>query len=52
LPEVVIQTEDSDGGKLAVAYGNIAAVIIESIKELKSQIEDIQEEIDKLQGQR
>jgi len=52
LPEVVMQTEDSDGGKLAVAYGNIAGVVIESIKELKSQIEDIQEEIDKLQGQR
>ena len=52
LPEVVVQTEDSDGGKLGVAYGNIAGVIIESIKELKSQIEDLQEEIDKLQGQR
>ena len=39
LPEVVYESND----KLAVAYGNIVAVLIEAIKEL-------QEEIDALKG--
>ena len=38
LPEVV--TEDEDGIK-HVAYGNVVGVLIEAIKELKAEIEDL-----------
>lgn len=38
LPEVVAEGED---GKLAVAYGNITGVLIEAIKELKAEIEEL-----------
>lgn len=38
LPEVV--TED-ENGHLAVAYGNITGVLIEAIKELKAEIEEL-----------
>lgn len=38
LPEVVAEGED---GNLAVAYGNITGVLIEAIKELKAEIEEL-----------
>jgi len=38
IPEVVI--EDTDG-KLSVAYGNIVGVLIEAVKELKAEIEEL-----------
>ena len=36
LPEAVIETSD---GTLAVAYGNVVGLLVEAIKELKSEIE-------------
>ena len=38
IPEVVIEDED---GKLSVAYGNIVGVLIEAVKELKAEIEEL-----------
>ena len=38
LPEAVIETSD---GTLAVAYGNVVGLLVEAIKELKSEIEDL-----------
>ena len=38
LPEVVVE---SDEGIKHVAYGNIVGVLIEAIKELKAEIEDL-----------
>lgn len=42
LPEVV--TEDSDG-YLAVAYGNMVALLIESVKELNAKVDALKAEI-------
>ena len=41
LPEVVSGQE----GNKAVAYGNIVALLIESIKELKDEVDDLQETV-------
>lgn len=38
IPEVVIEDED---GKLSVAYGNIVGVLIEAVKELRAEIEEL-----------
>ena len=38
LPEVVSQ---DDKGKYSVAYGNISGLLIEAIKELKQEIEEL-----------
>ena len=38
LPEVV--TEDNKG-YLSVSYGNIVGVLIEAVKELKAEVEDL-----------
>ena len=38
MPEVV---EDADGGYKTVAYGNLVGVLIEAIKELKAEIEEL-----------
>ena len=47
LPDVVHTNED---GMKSVAYGNLVAVLIESIKELKSEISELRQEIDELKG--
>jgi hypothetical protein len=41
LPEVV---SGKDGNK-AVAYGNIVALLIESIKELKDEVDDLRQQL-------
>ena len=38
IPEVVIEGID---GKLSVAYGNIVGVLIEAVKELRAEIEEL-----------
>ena len=38
LPEAVVETPD---GTLAVAYGNVVGLLVEAIKELKSEIEEL-----------
>jgi hypothetical protein len=48
LPEVVTTREDN--GTLAVAYGNLNALLIEAIKEQQKQIEELKAEIDKLKN--
>jgi hypothetical protein len=40
IPEVVIEGTD---GKLSVAYGNIVGVLIEAVKELKAEIEELKD---------
>jgi hypothetical protein len=42
LPEAVYQTQD---GKKAVLYGNMIALLIESVKELKDEIDDLKGKI-------
>jgi len=46
LPDVVYTSED---GMKSVSYGNIVAVLIESIKELKGEISELKEKVDKLE---
>mgnify|MGYP000420787483 FL=1 len=41
LPEVVSGQE----GNKAVAYGNIVALLIESIKELKDEVDDLRQQL-------
>lgn len=48
LPEVVQQ--DPDDGNYNVAYGNMAGVLIEAIKELKSQNDTLQSRIQQLES--
>ena len=45
LPEVVTGTEDS---KYSVAYGNMAGLFIEAIKEQQTQIEELKELVKQL----
>jgi hypothetical protein len=45
LPEVVSQ---DDKGKYSVAYGNMAGVFIEAIKELKAEVDSLKQEIKEL----
>ena len=47
LPDVVHTGED---GIKSVAYGNIVAVLIESIKDLKGEISELRAELDELKG--
>jgi hypothetical protein len=47
LPEVV--TEDAEG-RYSVAYGNLAALLIEAIKELKGELNEAKLEIEKLKN--
>ncbi len=47
LPEVVQENEE---GIKSVAYGNMVGLLIESIKELKRNVDDLAAEIDSLKG--
>jgi len=47
LPEAVSTTH---GGMYTVAYGNMVGLLIESIKELNSQVTSLREEIEKLKN--
>jgi hypothetical protein len=47
LPEAVSITDD---GKYTVAYGNMVGLLIESIKQLNSQVTSLKEEIEKLKN--
>jgi hypothetical protein len=47
IPEVVRTNED---GIKSVAYGNLVAVLIESIKDLKGEISELRAELDELKG--
>ena len=47
LPDVV---HTDERGMKSVAYGNIVAVLIESIKELKGEISELRAELDELKG--
>jgi len=49
LPEVVHENDDEDK-TLSVAYGNISGVLIEAIKELTQQVNELKAEIDILKG--
>jgi hypothetical protein len=44
LPEVVI-THDDEMGTLSVAYGNIVALLIEAIKELKTEVDNLKKSL-------
>ena len=44
LPEVVYSTDDD---KLAVAYGNLSALLIQSIKELKQKVDSLESALKK-----
>jgi len=46
LPEVVHEDEQ---GRLSVAYGNMAALFVEAIKELKTEIQDLKQQVAELQ---
>jgi hypothetical protein len=48
LPEVVTggPTEDDPDGHYSVAYGNLTALLIESIKELKAEVDDLKKQLE------
>jgi hemoglobin-like flavoprotein len=46
LPEAVSYAEDVD--EYGVAYGNIAGILIEAIKDLKAEIKELKAEVDEL----
>jgi hypothetical protein len=43
LPEAVIENKDT--GYLSVAYGNMMGIMVEAIKELKQQLDDIKKKV-------
>ena len=47
LPDVV---HNNENGLKSVAYGNLTAVLIEAIKELKGEISELRAELDELKG--
>lgn len=47
-PEAVTYAEDVD--EYGVSYGNLVGVLIEAIKELKGQVDDLQAQVQELQG--
>ena len=47
LPEVVHEGDD-ENKTLSVAYGNISGVLIEAIKELTAQVNELKAEIEEL----
>lgn len=50
LPEVVISTKDNNNEEtLAVAYGNISALLIEGVKELKKENDELKARLAKLE---
>ena len=48
VPEVVNYNKDND--KYSVAYGNMAGLFIEAIKELKAEVTDLKKEIQTLKS--
>ena len=44
LPEAVIYAEDTD--EYGVAYGNVVGLLIESIKELKQEVDDLKKKLE------
>ena len=47
IPDVVNENED---GLKSVAYGNLVAVLIEAVKDLKGEITELRAELDELKG--
>ena len=47
VPEVV---QTNDDGMKSVAYGNLVGVLIESVKELKAEIEDLRSQLNSKNG--
>ncbi|MGL5100822.1 MAG: tail fiber domain-containing protein, partial [Fusobacteriaceae bacterium] len=52
LPEVVLKTKASEGAEdqtdtLSIAYGNMVGLLIEGIKELKREIDDLKSQLNK-----
>jgi hypothetical protein len=47
LPDLVLTDER---GMKSVAYGNLVAVLIESIKELKGEVSELRSELNELKG--
>ena len=50
LPEVVYETEVDGESTKAVRHGNIVGLLIEAIKELKSEVEDLKSINSKVEG--
>ena len=48
VPEVV--STNSETGTKSVAYGNLVGVLIEAIKDLKVEISELKQKVDKLEG--
>ena len=48
VPEVV--STNSETGRKSVAYGNLVGVLIEAIKDLKVEISELKEKVDKLEA--
>ncbi|OQS32601.1 hypothetical protein B0T45_21605 [Chromobacterium haemolyticum] len=51
LPEAVIETADDDK-TLSVAYGNMAGLFVEAIKELSAQIDFLSHRVIELEGRK
>jgi ribonuclease PH len=47
VPEVV---QTNEAGMKSVAYGNLVGVLIESVKELKAEIEDLRSQLNSKNG--